>query len=141
MPTPTAILFGNSGGKDSALGGISCANGLMRTPRASFCPAAPSGILPSTRTTDGGGRQFGIKTRVIDLTAQKELAIETMSQVATLSQAAIGNLAPRLRMLTLYAIGASENRLVAGTATPVSTTWATLPSGGMGPMTSTPSRT
>ena len=59
--------------------------------------------------------QFGIKTRVIDLTAQKELAIETMSQVATLSQAAIGNLAPRLRMLTLYAIGASENRLVAGT--------------------------
>ena len=47
--------------------------------------------------------QFGIKTRVIDLTAQKELAIETMSQVATLSQAAIGNLAPRLRMLTLYA--------------------------------------
>lgn len=31
--------------------------------------------------------QFGIKTRVIDLTAQKELAIETMSQVATLSQA------------------------------------------------------
>ena len=38
-----------------------------------------------------------------------------MSQVATLSQAAIGNLAPRLRMLTLYAIGASENRLVAGT--------------------------
>ena len=41
--------------------------------------------------------------------------MQTLSQVATLSEAAIGNLAPRLRMMTLYAIGASENRLVAGT--------------------------
>lgn len=37
----------------------------------------------------------------------EELAIETMSQVATLSQARHWQpLAPRLRMLTLYAIGA-----------------------------------
>lgn len=135
------ILFGNSGGKDSALVGILC---------KMACENTEGIILPCsskrnfTIDKDDGmevAEQFGIKTRVIDLTAQKELAIETMSQVATLSQAAIGNLAPRLRMLTLYAIGASENRLVAGTATPVSTTWATLPSGGMGPMTSTPSRT
>ena len=109
------ILFGNSGGKDSALVGILC---------KMACENTEGIILPCsskrnfTIDKDDGmevAEQFGIKTRVIDLTAQKELAIETMSQVATLSQAAIGNLAPRLRMLTLYAIGASENRLVAGT--------------------------
>ena len=109
------ILFGNSGGKDSALVGILC---------KMACENTEGIILPCsskrnfTIDKDDGmevAEQFGIKTRVIDLTAQKELAIETMSQVATLSQAAIRNLAPRLRMLTLYAIGASENRLVAGT--------------------------
>ena len=41
--------------------------------------------------------------------------MQTMSQVAQLTPAAIANIAPRLRMMTLYAIGASENRLVAGT--------------------------
>ena len=59
--------------------------------------------------------QFGIKTRVLDLTAQKELAMETLGTVTTLTDAAVSNLAPRLRMLTLYAVAASENRLVAGT--------------------------
>ena len=59
--------------------------------------------------------QFGIKTRVLDLTAQKELAMETLGTVTTLTDAAVSNLAPRPRMLTLYAVAASENRLVAGT--------------------------
>ena len=109
------ILFGNSGGKDSALVGILCKMACENT-EGIILPCSSKRNL--TIDKDDGmevAEQFGIKTRVIDLTAQKELAIETMSQVATLSQAAIGNLAPRLRMLTLYAIGASENRLVAGT--------------------------
>ena len=109
------IIFGNSGGKDSALVGILC---------KMACENTEGVILPCsskrnfTIDKDDGmevADQFGIKTRVIDLTAQKELAMETISQVATLSEAAIGNIAPRLRMMTLYAIGASENRLVAGT--------------------------
>ena len=109
------IIFGNSGGKDSALVGILC---------KMACENTEGIILPCsskrnfTIDKDDGmevADQFGIKTRVIDLTAQKELAMQTLSQAATLSEAAIGNLAPRLRMMTLYAIGASENRLVAGT--------------------------
>ena len=109
------IIFVNSGGNDSALVGILC---------KMACENTEGVILPCsskrnfTIDKDDGmavADQFGIKTRVVDLTAQKELAMENLSQVATLSQAAIGNIAPRLRMMTLYAIGASENRLVAGT--------------------------
>ena len=109
------IIFGNSGGKDSALVGILC---------KMACENTEGIILPCssqrnfTIDKDDGmavADQFGIKTRVVDLTAQKELAMQTMSQVAQLTPAAIANIAPRMRMMTLYAIGASENRLVAGT--------------------------
>ena len=41
--------------------------------------------------------------------------MEALSGITELNQAAITNLAPRLRMITLYAVAASENRLVAGT--------------------------
>ena len=41
--------------------------------------------------------------------------MQTVSEVATLNDAAIANIAPRLRMITLYTVAASENRLVAGT--------------------------
>ncbi|MFR2156921.1 MAG: hypothetical protein ACLS43_07280 [Evtepia gabavorous] len=126
------ILFGNSGGTDSALVGILC---------KMACENTEGIILPCsskrnfTIDKDDGmevAEQFGIKTRVIDLTAQKELAIETMSQVATLSQAAIGNLAPRLRMPPSTPSARVKPPGGRGRATPASTTWATLPSGGWG---------
>ena len=41
--------------------------------------------------------------------------MQTVSAVTTLNQMATSNIAPRLRMLTLYTIGAAEGRLVAGT--------------------------
>ena len=109
------ILFGNSGGKDSALVGILC---------KMACENTEGIILPCsskrnfTIDKDDGmevADQFGIKTRLIDLTAQKELLMQTVSEVATLNDAAIANIAPRLRMITLYTVAASENRLVAGT--------------------------
>lgn len=109
------IIFGNSGGKDSALVGILCKMACENT-EGVIMPCSSKRNF--TMDKDDGmevADQFAIKTRVIDLTPQKELAMETLSQVAELTPAAISNLAPRLRMLTLYAIGASENRLVAGT--------------------------
>ena len=75
------ILFGNSGGKDSALVGILC---------KMACENTEGIILPCsskrnfTIDKDDGmevAEQFGIKTRVIDLTAQKELAIETYAAI------------------------------------------------------------
>ena len=109
------ILFGNSGGKDSALVGILCKMACENT-EGIIMPCSSKRNFTIDR--DDGmevADQFQIKTRLVDLTAQKELLMQTLSGVAELNDAAIGNLAPRLRMITLYAVAASENRLVAGT--------------------------
>ena len=109
------ILFGNSGGKDSALVGILCKLAGENT-EGIIMPCSSKRNF--TIDKDDGmevANQFGIKTRVLDLTAQKELAMENLSAIADLSDAAIANIAPRLRMISLYAVAASENRLVAGT--------------------------
>ncbi|MDY4430814.1 NAD(+) synthase [Evtepia sp.] len=109
------ILFGNSGGKDSALVGILCKLACENT-EGIIMPCSSKRNF--TIDKDDGmevANQFGIKTRVLDLTAQKELAMENLSAIADLSDAAIANIAPRLRMISLYAVAASENRLVAGT--------------------------
>lgn len=109
------IIIGNSGGKDSALVMILC---------KMACENTESVIIPCsskrnfTIDKDDGmavSEKFNIKTRVLDITPQKELAMEALGAITQLNQQAITNLAPRLRMLSLYAIGASENRLVAGT--------------------------
>ena len=44
-----------------------------------------------------------------------EAMVEELSKVSSLNSGALTNIAPRLRMTTLYAIAAAENRLVAGT--------------------------
>ena len=109
------IIYGNSGGKDSALVGILC---------KAACANTEGVIMPCKSKQNFGSdmddaivvaRQFDIKTRVIDLTAQRELMEQTLEKITTPSEAALGNLAPRLRMMTLYAVAASENRMVAGT--------------------------
>ena len=109
------IIFGNSGGKDSALVGILC---------KAACDNTLGIIMPCESKRNFGedkddgcdlAQQYGIETRVLDLTAEKALVMEVTSSVTTLNASAISNIAPRLRMLALYTIGASENLLVAGT--------------------------
>ena len=109
------IVYGNSGGKDSALVGILC---------KAACPDTLGLLLPcSSRRNyeedvrDGleVARQFDIKTRTIDLTPVKEAELRQLETGVQVTPAAAANIAPRLRMTTLYAVAASENRLVAGT--------------------------
>lgn len=109
------IIFGNSGGKDSALVGILC---------KAACDNTVGIIMPCESKRNFGedkddgcdlAQQYGIETRVLDLTAEKALVMEVTSSVTALTPSAISNIAPRLRMLALYTIGASENLLVAGT--------------------------
>lgn len=111
----SGIVFGNSGGKDSALVGILC---------KAACDNTIGIIMPCASKRNFGldaddGRtlaeQYGIETRLIDLTQVREKEMEELEKITTLNSAAITNIAPRLRMTTLYAIGASENLLVAGT--------------------------
>lgn len=109
------IIFGNSGGKDSALVGILC---------KAACDNTVGIIMPCASKRNFGedaddGRalaeQFGIESRIVDLTAVREKELEVLSSVTAPTDLAIANIAPRLRMTTLYTIGQSEGRLVAGT--------------------------
>ncbi len=109
------IVFGNSGGKDSALVGILC---------KAACDNTVGIIMPCASRRNFGadaddGRalaeQFGIETRVVDLTAVRERELEALGGIVELTELAVSNIAPRLRMTTLYALAQSEGRLVAGT--------------------------
>ena len=109
------IVFGNSGGKDSALVGTLC---------KAACGNTVGLIMPCAskqnygRDADDGNAlaaQFGIETRTVDLTAVRERELQALEGVCALNDMALTNIAPRLRMTTLYAIAAAENRLVAGT--------------------------
>ena len=109
------IVYGNSGGKDSALVGILC---------KAACDNTVGIILPCTSkrnydedTADAKevAARYNIEIRTVDLTPIKEAELKALDGVATLNAAALANIAPRLRMLTLYAVAAAENRLVAGT--------------------------
>lgn len=109
------IIFGNSGGKDCALVGILCKMACENT--VSVIMPCQSSVNFGSDAADGNllAEQFGIETRVVDLTAQKKLVCDTLSEHTELNDRATSNIAPRLRMLTLYTLAAAENRMVAGT--------------------------
>ena len=109
------IVYGNSGGKDSALVGILC---------KAACDDTVGIIMPcganrnyTTDTTDAMtvARQYGIETRVVDLSAVRTAELQAIEGKCELKDNVCNNIAPRLRMTTLYAFAAAENRLVAGT--------------------------
>jgi NAD+ synthase len=60
-------------------------------------------------------KQFEIATRIIDLSGAKDELVRITGEKTRLGDLARANIAPRLRMIALYAIAGSENRLVAGT--------------------------
>ncbi|MDD3783367.1 MAG: NAD(+) synthase [Limnochordia bacterium] len=109
------IVLGLSGGKDSALVGA-----LSKL----ACEDTVGLILPCrSRRSYGQDLEdaqavacaFGLETRVVDLQPALD-QLEAAARTATSpTQAALVNMAPRLRMAVLYAVAASENRLVAGT--------------------------
>lgn len=108
----TGFIFGSSGGKDSALAGILC---------KMACSDTVGVIMPCQSSVNFGqdrddalalAAQYGIETRTVDLSKQKELYTQS---IEGLTADAVKNIAPRLRMITLYAIAMSERRLVCGT--------------------------
>lgn len=109
------IVYGNSGGKDSALVGILCKTACYNTVGIIM----PCGSKRNYELDAVDGKtvadHYGIETRTVDLTPVREAEIESLGAATKLTDAALANIAPRLRMTTLYAIAASEGRLVAGT--------------------------
>jgi len=111
----SGIVFGNSGGKDSALVGILCKKACENTVGIMMPCESKRNFGEDMEDGMEVAEKFGIENRMVDLTEAKHAVIAAAKDAASLTAAAISNIAPRLRMTTLYLIGQSENRLVAGT--------------------------
>jgi NAD+ synthase len=109
------IVYGNSGGKDSALTGILCKKACANTVGLILPCATTRNYAEDAADAELVAEQFHIATRRVDLTAAREALIAALQPETPLSDMARINLAPRIRMTALYAVAASENRLVSGT--------------------------
>ncbi len=111
----TGIVFGNSGGKDSALVGILCKLACENTVGIIMPCQSKRNFGEDMEDGNDVATQFGIETRTVDLSDVKSALTNELEKIAELNDSALTNIAPRLRMTTLYAVAAAENRLVAGT--------------------------
>ena len=109
------IVYGNSGGKDSALVGILCKAACENTVGIIMPCSTKRNYDEDAVDAKEVAQKYGIETRTVDLTPVKEAETKVLAGITELNNAALNNMAPRIRMLTLYAIAASENRLVSGT--------------------------
>ncbi|NCA66731.1 MAG: NAD(+) synthase [Clostridia bacterium] len=111
----TGIVYGNSGGKDSALVGMLCKMACDNTVGIIMPCASNRNYGLDKSDAETVAAEYNIKTNIIDLSGLKAQYLELLSEQINVTAAASANIAPRLRMITLYAYAASENRLVAGT--------------------------
>jgi NAD+ synthase len=111
----TGIVYGNSGGKDSALVGILCKMACANTVGLILPCGSRRNYNEDKTDAQEVARLFDISTRIVDLSDLKDRYVDLLGAQTELTPLAMKNLAPRIRMTTLYAIAASENRLVAGT--------------------------
>jgi len=109
------IVYGNSGGKDSALVGILCKRACDNTVGLIMPCSSKRNYEMDKNDAEAIAKQFNIATRFVDLTGVKNELTRAAGDATHLTDNALANIAPRLRMTTLYAVAASENRLVAGT--------------------------
>jgi len=109
------IVYGNSGGKDSALVGILCKMACDNTVGLIMPCGSKRNYNEDMKDAKTVAQQFNIETRILDMTDVRDLLKGAVSCVTAPTGPAISNMAPRLRMTALYTVAASENRLVAGT--------------------------
>jgi len=108
------IVFGNSGGKDSALV-AALSSFATKNVLGVIMPCASKRNFGEDRE-DGlaVAKKYGVETMIVDLTAVREQLLHALGDSLS-TKGALSNIAPRLRMTTLYAIGAERGYLVAGT--------------------------
>lgn len=111
----SGIVYGNSGGKDCTLVGILCKAACDNTVGLIMPCASSRNYGIDTEDAMAVAQQYGIETRVIDLTAVRQAELDALAGICDMTPPSIANIAPRLRMTTLYAVAGSESRLVAGT--------------------------
>ena len=109
------IVYGNSGGKDCTLVGILCKAACDNTVGVLMPCASQRNFGSDLEDGRAAAEQYGIETRLVDLTPVREAELKALEGVTEMTSSAVSNIAPRLRMTTLYAIAGAEGRLVAGT--------------------------
>lgn len=109
------IVYGNSGGKDSALVGILCKKACSNVLGVIMPCQSKRNFGEDLEDGEAVAEQYGIDTILVDLSDAKAEITGRVGQVVQLTDDAVANIAPRLRMTTLYAIAQSRNSLVAGT--------------------------
>lgn len=111
------VVFGVSGGVDSAVVAALAARAFPHAALGVLMPChsdpqdAEDGVLVA--------RHFGIEHLVIDLGPLFDRFVETLTQASPglpSSRLAIGNLKPRLRMITLYALANQRDFFVLGSS-------------------------
>lgn len=112
------IVFGNSGGKDSALVGILCKMATENVLGVVMPCESAQNYSSDKHHAELLAQQFNIETSLADLTSAKRALmaeLEKVSPPSTIEGLASNNINPRLRMTTLYALAQSRGYLVAGT--------------------------
>jgi NAD+ synthase len=111
----SGIVYGNSGGKDSALVGILCRMACDNVLGVLMPCQSKRNFEEDTRDALEVAEKFDIKTIKVDLSDTKSELCAQVEKCMYLSDMAKANIAPRLRMATLYSVAQSTGCLVAGT--------------------------
>jgi len=109
------IVYGNSGGKDSALVGILCKMATENVLGVMMPCGSKRNYIEDIDDAMEVANEFNIETITVDLSDIKNSLIGKIDNTIQLTDMARANISPRLRMTTLYAIALSRNSLVAGT--------------------------
>lgn len=111
-----AIVYGNSGGKDSALVGILCKKACENTLGVLMPCQSKRNFEEDMKDGLDVAKKFNIDYITVDLTPVKEAMVTTLKKSnVTVEGLADANINPRLRMTTLYSVAANRGALVAGT--------------------------
>jgi len=108
------IIFGNSGGKDSALVAALSSYATKNVLGVMMPCASKRNFGEDLEDAIKVAEKYGVPTMTVDLTEVREKLIGAVPAPLT-AKGALSNIAPRLRMTTLYAIAAEKGYLVAGT--------------------------
>jgi NAD+ synthase len=109
------IVYGNSGGKDSALVGILCKMATDNTLGIILPCGSKQNYESDKKDALLVANQFNIKTEMVDLTEVKDVLLSKINIGIEILDSAKTNINPRLRMTTLYTIAQSTGCIVAGT--------------------------
>lgn len=109
------IVFGNSGGKDSALVGILCKIACENTTGIIMPCSSKRNFTSDLEDAEKLAEQYDINSLTVDITPAKEAMISCLNKVFETGDDSSSNINPRLRMITLYAYARENNLLVAGT--------------------------